>query len=183
MPRDDRRQLAAARTNTLLLRYTALLGIFVIALVIEIIGVYVVMNIGKTQNEQTISENNAKASSYAIINQEAQTFRANLATSKFVLAKQVPYTTLILSLAHSLPSGSSIGNLNINPETFGTPTTLTVTTQSYESAIRVKTALQNANVNGMPLFTSVSFQSVNSDDSGKSTAVFDITYSKAVLAQ
>jgi len=186
MPLDDRRQLAAARTNTLLLRYTILLGIFVVALVVEILSVYIVMDVGKVQNQTTIDDNNSKASGYAAVKQEADTFRTNLATAKYILDKQVPYTTLMLAIAQNLPHGAILDKLAIDPTTFGTPTSLTVDTTSYDSAIAVKSALQNAKVNNVPIFTSVSFQSVSSSESDSAyayTAVFDITYSKAVLSQ
>ena len=186
LPANDQRQLAAARTNTLLLRYTILLGVFVAVLVIEILGVYIAINVGKTQNETTISENNAKAASYAAVKQQADTFRTNLSTAKYILDKQIPYTTLMLALAQSLPSGSTINTLSINPTTFGTPTTLTVNTTSYDKAIEVKSSLQNAKVGNTPLFTSVSFQSVSSSGGQTSypyTATYDITYSKEALKQ
>ena len=186
LPAEDQRQLAAARTNTLLLRYTILLGIFVVMLAIEILGVYVVVNIGKTQNETTISENNAKASSYASTKQQADTFRSNLATAKIILDKQVPYTALMLSLSQNLPSGSIIDKLSIDPTSFGTPTVLTVKTTSYDKAIAVKTSLQNALVGSQPLFESVSFQSVSAGDPKAAypfTAIYNVTYSKKALTQ
>ena len=186
LPVEDQRQLAAARTNTLLLRYTVLLSVFVVMLIIEILGVYVVVNIGKAQNQNTISENEAKAASYASIKQQADTFRTNLATAKYILDKQIPYTTLMLALSQSLPDGSVIDKLSIDPATFGTPSTLTVKTTSYDKAIAVKTSLQNAKVGNNPLFTSVSFDSVSAGDSQSQypfTAVYNVTYSKAVLTQ
>jgi len=186
LPTEDQRQLAAARTNTLLLRYTILLGVFVVVLVMEILAVYVVVNIGKTQNQSTISENDAKAASYASVKQQADTFRSNLATAKYILDKQVPYTTLMLALSQNLPSGAVLDKIAIDPATFGTPTTLTVRTTSYDKAIAVKTSLQNAKVGDTALFTSVSFDSVSSGDAQSQypyTAVFNVTYSKAALAQ
>jgi hypothetical protein len=186
LPTEDQRQLAAARTNTLLLRYTILLSVFVVVLVIEIFGVYIVVNIGKAQNQNTISENNAKAASYTSVKQQADTFRSNLATAKYILDKQVPYTTLMLALSQSLPAGSVIDKIALNPTTFGTPTTLTVKTTSYDKAIAVKTSLQSAKVGTAALFTSVSFDSVSSGD-GQSkypfTAIYNVTYAKAALAQ
>jgi hypothetical protein len=186
LPTEDQRQLAAARTNTLLLRYTILLSVFVVVLVMEIFAVYVVVNIGKTQNQNTITENDAKAAGYASIKQQADTFRSNLATAKYILDKQVPYTTLMLALSQNLPSGAVIDKLTIDPATFGTPTSLTVKTTSYDKAIAVKTSLQNAKVGNTPLFTSVSFDSVSSGDMQTQypfTAIYNVTYSKAALAQ
>lgn len=186
LPINDQRQLAAARTNTLLLRYTILLGVFIVILVIEVFGVYIVMDLGKTQDQATIKDNTSKATSYATIKQQADTFRTNLATAKYILNKQVPYTTLMLAIAQNLPNGAIIDKLSIDPTTFGTPTTLTVDTASYSAAINVKASLQSAKINNIPLFSSVSFQSVTSNDTKTTnpfTAIYNVTYSQAVLTQ
>lgn len=188
LPAGDQKQLAAARSNALLLRYTLLLGIFVIAMVIEIFGVYIVMNIGKMNNEATIKENDAKAISYAPVKLQATTFKTNLATAKYILNKQVPYTALMVALAQNLPDGAVIDKIAIDPAAFGTPSVLTVNTTSYDKAINVKTSLQNAKVGDIPLFSSVSFQSVssNGEDSNASkypyTAVYEVVYDKKALA-
>lgn len=186
LPTNDQNQLAAARTNTLLLRYTILLGVFVVILLIEILGVFVLMNVGKAQNQATIADNDAKASKFAPVKAQADSFRTNLATAKYVLDKQVPYTPLMLAIAQNLPNGAVLNKLSIDPATFGTPTTLTVDTASYTAAIQVKTSLQNTKLNDVPLFSSVSFQSVSASDSKAAnpyTAIYTVTYSKAVLKQ
>lgn len=186
MPPNDRRQLAAARTNTLLLRYSVLLGAVIGILVIELIAMFVVVNMEKGQNEATIRDNQAKTASYAAVEQQAASFRTNLSTASYILGKQISYTSLILALANSLPSGSVISQLSLDPSSFGTPTTLNVTTTSYQRAIDVKTALQNAKINSsLPLFSSVSFQSVSTTGGTSAypfTAVYNVTYSKAALS-
>ncbi len=187
LPPDDKKQLVASRTNSLLLRYSILLGVFVAVLAIEIVGMTFVVDLGKSQNEAVIQENEVKTAGYAATRQKAEAFRSNLATAKYILDKQVPYTTLIFALAGNLPAGAVIDTLSIDPAAFGTPTTLTVNTTSYQKAIDVKNSLQNAKVNDTtPLFTSVSFQSVTASESASNypyTAVYNITYSKAALAQ
>lgn len=181
MPVNDRKQLAAARTNTLLLRYTVLLGVFIVVLVIEIIGVYIVMNIGKSQNEATIATNETKAVGFAATKQQAAAFKSNLATAKYILDKQVPYTDIILALSQSLPAGAFISTFVIDPASFGTSTNLSVTTSSYDAAINVKSSLQDAKMNDKKLFSAVSFVSVSQVDGKGFTAIYDITYSPEVL--
>ena len=187
MPRDDRRQLAAARTNSLLLRYVILMGIFIAFLVVEMVAVYFIVSAGKANNELIIQENEAKTVEYTDVKQQAALFRSNLATAKYILGKQVPYTTLMLALANNLPEGAILEKLSIDPATFDTPTTLSVKTVSYDRSVQVKTALQNAKINNTPLFSSVSFQSDSTSEADKSsypyTAVYNVTYSKKVLTQ
>lgn len=188
MPPEDRRQLAAARTNTLLLRYTILFGLVIAFLVLEMVAMYFVVGMSKARDEATIRDNEQKTAAYASVKKDAEVFRANLATANYILGKQIPYTKLVLTIANSLPSGAVLDKLSIDPTTFGTPTTLTVKMDSYDKSIAVKTALQNTKVNNnTPLFSSVSFQSVSSQagatDGYPLTAVYSVTYSKAALAQ
>lgn len=186
MPTEDQRQLAAARTNSLLLRYAILLTIFIGILALEIGGMYLLINTEKAQNESIISDNTAKTASYTSVKQQANQFNSDLATAKYILDKQVPYTTLILAVANGLPGGAVLDRLAIDPNSFGTPTTITVKTVSYDRSIEVKSALQAMKVNNIPLFSSVSFESVSSaagDGSYPFTAIYNVTYSRVVLAQ
>lgn len=188
LPQEEKRQLAAARTNTLLLRYSILLSVIIVFLAFETLGMYFVVDAGTAQNKATIEENKQRTAAYATTKQEADTLTTNLATAKYILGKQAPYTELILTLANSLPQGSVLDVLALDPATFDTPTTLTINTTSYSKSIEVKTALQNAKLNGKtPLFSSVSFESVSASADSNTpygfTANYNVTYSKAVLAQ
>ncbi len=188
LPPEEKRQLAAARTNTLLLRYSVLLSIVIVFLAFEALGMYFVVDAGTAQNKTTIEENKQKTTAYATTQQEATTFASNLATAKYILGRQVPYTSLIFKIANSLPQGSVLSTLALDPATFDTPTMLTVNTTSYSKSIEVKAALQNAKLNDTtPLFSSVSFQSVAASSDASSPygfiATYNVTYSKAVLAQ
>lgn len=185
----DRRELAAARTNTILFRYVLLLIVVIAFLCLEMVAMYFVVNTEKLRNEQIITENEQKATQYADTKKEADTFRSNLSTAKYILGKQVPHTALILTLANNLPADTVLDKIAIDPTTFGTPTILTVKMKSYDQAIKVKTALQQTIFEKKPLFSSVSFQSVAAADAKEGqttpypiTATYNITYSKAVLA-
>lgn len=185
----ERRQLAAARTNTILFRYVIFLIIVLAFLCIEMAAMYFVVNTEKQRNEQIIAENEQKAAKYSDTKKEVDSFRSNLSTAKYILSKQVPHTALILTLANNLPADTVIDKVSIDPATFGTPTVLTVKMKSYDQAIKVKTALQETMFEKKPLFSSVSFQSVTTGENkeGQSstypvTATYNITYSKAVIA-
>ena len=177
---DDRRQLAAARTNTLLRRYVFLLGLVLAVLMMEIAGVYVFLGVDKARNEAAIIESESKTTEYAQIRQDASSFRSNLATAKYILDKQVDYTSLIVGVANALPNDAVIDSLSLNPETFGTPSTLTIHTSSYGLAIDVKSRLQKS-----PLFSDVSFQSVAKEEDSTSprpfTAIYNVTFAKDAL--
>lgn len=176
---DDRRQLTAARTNTLLLRYNILLGLVIGILIVEMVGIYVVLGIDKARNEAVIQDNETKTQAYNSTKLAATQFKSDLTTAKYILGNQVPYTKLITTIANLLPSDAVLDTLALNPTTFGTPTQMTIHTKSYQSAIDVKQRLQSSD---QKIFSDVSFQSVNQDSGANSdhpyTAVYNVTISK-----
>jgi hypothetical protein len=179
---DDRRQLAAARTNTLLRRYVFLMALVIAVLIVEMVGVYLIIGNDKARNEAVIQENEQKTTGYAETKQLATQFKSDLATAKVILDKQVPYTKLITGVAAALPQDARLDTLALNPESFGTPTVLTIHTKSYGLAIDIKASLQKS-----PLFSDVSFQSVTKEEKPASdyqyTAVYNVTFSREALKQ
>lgn len=175
---DDRRQLAAARTNSLLLRYVILLGIFIVVLVAELGGAYLMLTTTKATDQATIDSNAQGTLSFAQTKNDLANFNADLATAKYILGQQVPYTTIILRLAAALPADATLDRVTIDPTTFGTSTLLTVHTVSYPKAIEVKSSLQASGI-----FSDVSFQSISEHSDGKYpyTASYNVTYSKGLL--
>jgi Tfp pilus assembly protein PilN len=175
---NDRKQLSAARANTLLLRYNILLGLVIGVLIIEMVGIYFVLGVDKARNEAVIRDNEAKTQAYDSTKIAATQFKSDLTTAKYILSNQVPYTKLITTIANLLPQDAIIDTLALNPATFGTPAQMTIHTKSYESAIAVKQDLQ-----GSDIFTDINFQSVTQGtDSASSaypfTAVYNVTFSK-----
>ena len=77
-----------------------------------------------------------------------------------------------------LPSDAVFEKLTIDPNTFGTSTTLLVRTTSYARSVDVKTNLQNSGI-----FSDVNFQSVvqGTDTTYPYTATYNVTYSKDLL--
>ncbi|NCU37782.1 hypothetical protein EOL96_01820 [Candidatus Saccharibacteria bacterium] len=179
LPSEDRKQLAAARTNTLFRRYVFLLVIVVATLIVEMGGVYLFINTDIARNEAIIAENKVKTEDYRQVEIQAAKFRSDLATAEFILNKQIPYTKLILGVARVLPDGARLDSLALNPELFGEPTTLVVRTESSALALEVKSRLQTSS-----MFSDVSFQTLARNEEGENgahTATYNVTFSKEVL--
>lgn len=188
----DRRQLAAARSNTLILRYILLLSVVIAIMALEMLSVYLLLNNDMRNSQALIDDNNTKAQKYASIAKQADTFRTNLAISKYILSKQIPYTSLIFAIADSLPnSGTSYaildGNINITPVNFGTPVTLTIQTNTPDTAIQVKTSLQQVKYNGKNIFSAVSFESIANPDPSipryTYQAIYKVTFATDITTQ
>lgn len=159
LPPEEMRQLRAARTNTLLVRYNFFLLGAVAFLGLAVGITYIYLNTTKMTAEQTISQNQAKVGSYASVATEAQQFRSNLAIAKQLLNQEVTYTKVILAIANLLPSGVILDNLSLDSQTFGTETTLVAQAKDYSSALKLKESFQQS-----PLFSNVHFKSITTSD-------------------
>lgn len=156
LPDNEKRQLRAARANTLLLRYHFVL-IGVLVFLAGALGfTYLYLQNTKTSAEQTMAENTAKVSDYSSVELRATQFRTNLATAKQILDREVTYTKVILEIARLLPKGVILDKLNLDAQTFGTKTTLSAQAKTYEAALSLKDSFGKSS-----LFTDVHFQSIS----------------------
>jgi hypothetical protein len=163
------------------------MSVVIAIMALEMLGVFFILNIDKQKNEDLITYNDKQAAAYTNVQQKADTFRSNLAISKYVLSKQTPYTSIIFAIAQALPATATLDSLSIVPATFGTPVPITVETDSSKTAIDAKSALQAATYGGKPIFTAVSFSSLSAPDQAANkttyTAAFNVTFSKDIPAQ
>lgn len=164
-----------------------MMSIMIVVLAIEMLGVYLLLSADKARNEAMIVDNQQKATGYSTVTDEANKFRANLAISKYILDKQIPYSSLVLAIAQALPPTATIDGLSISQATFGVPTSLVVQTDSSATAIQVKTQLQEAMYNDKRIFSDVSFESIAAPGASAGSkayrATYKITYSKAMFSQ
>ena len=163
LPTEDKRQLQAARSNTLLVRYNLFLIGAVLFMMMAIGFIYFYLNNAKAAAETNISENQSKVASFAPVEKEATEFRSNLATAKQILDREVVYTKVILEISHLMPAGTILDNLTLDSSTFGKPATIVAKAKTYNSALSIKDAFQKSN-----LFSDVHFESVTINDSDTS---------------
>lgn len=156
LPPETKRELQAARSNTLLLRYNVFLLGAVLFLLVAIAVVYVYLNNTKAAAEQVISENKTKVAGYTSVEAQAKEFSTNLQTAKQILDQEVNYSKVILEFAALMPPGTILDTLTLDSATFGTPITLNAKAKNYETALALKDSFQKSN-----LFTNVHFQSIS----------------------
>lgn len=175
LPPEEKRQLRAARTNTLLIRYN-IFFLGAVAFMGLAVGVtYIYLSSTKAGAQQTIADNNAKVGQYAAVSAQAKEFKSNLATAKQILGGDISYTKVILDIARLVPSGVVLENLDLDSQTFGSPMTLVAHAKSYDRAIAFKSSFQNS-----PLFSDVHFQSITNSSTGGS---YPVTVNLSVTVQ
>lgn len=181
LPDTAKKEITAARSNIVLLRYMIILGFGVVFLAFISAGVYVVLTTTKASAESIITDNSSKNNSYTVIKAQGDSLRASLSSAKSVLDKEIPYTKLITGIAAVVPSGVVIETLSIGPSTFSGPVSLQIYAKSTEDALKMKDNLQQSQ-----LFSNPTFITLSSNASGQAaeypiSAVISVTINKEAI--
>jgi len=159
LPPLQQKELRAARSNTLLLRYNLILAGIVAIIVLAVFGVSFYLNSSKTSAEKTTQDNNTRVADFNSVKEQADDFRNNLRIGKEILGNEINYTDYILALAALMPSGTVLQSLNLDQATFGTETTLNARAKTYQNALELKNSLEKS-----ALFKNVHFQSITDSE-------------------
>lgn len=157
LPNDDRKELRAARTNAILVRYVFFLLIFIALLIAEMFIAYRMIENTKAESQRVIAENEQRTSSYGGVRAEAEAFRENLSIASTILSRQLNYTKVMTDVARLIPTGVVLDQLVIDPSTFGKPITLSARAKSNQAALDLKASLEQSG-----MFSDVNFQTLSS---------------------
>ena len=161
LPDEHKKELRAARTNVILLRYNILTIVAVGFLILSLGAFFAYLSATEAQRKEENQANQAKALTYSDTKKQAEEYRANLATAKQILANQVDYTSVVFGVTKLLPKGVVLDDVNLSAKDFGNQTVFSARASSYETATQLKKSFQESS-----LFTNVFFQSItNSTDS------------------
>lgn len=170
LPTQEKREILAGRTNRLLVRYIVLLAIVTGLMVIAFAFVWLYLDNTRSANQAKIDQYEASSHQLATEQQAINAFRSNLQTAKTILDKQVNYSSIILRIAQTIPSGVVIDQLSLDPKTLGTPTTLTVRAQSEAAVLALKTALTSS-----PYYSNAHFDTIALPDSSTNKYPYQVT--------
>lgn len=163
LPPEQKRQIRARQSNSLLLRYCILTLVLALLLFAMSGGVYMMMLGSKKNAEKTIEQNSQKSIAYKKVREDALKFTNDLATVKAILDKEVSYSNIAIKIAQTLPPDVVLQSLQLNYRSFGQPTTLNALGKSHGDSVRLKTALEKSE-----LFSDVHIQSTAIQDSEQS---------------
>lgn len=172
LPDDYKKELRAARTNVLLLRYNIFVMIAVAFLILSSAGAYVIINESKRAAEDANNANIAKASSYASTRTQAEEYRKNLSITRQILDNEVNYTDVIFAITSLLPAGVVLDNINLTAKDFGNQTNFSAHAKNYDAVTKLK-----QNFQGSKLFSNVFFQTINSTESAPNGYPISVTIS------
>jgi Tfp pilus assembly protein PilN len=153
-------QIRAARTNVILVRYTAI----VLAAVLFLLGTLFVsgkiLQITEESADAIVADNDIKADVYKETRAEVNELSSKLSDSKSILSQEVRFSQILTKLGQSMPSGAILGSLELTQLAFqGQPVELTAYAKTSDDADAIRNALQSSQ-----LFTDISLRGTDESD-------------------
>lgn len=146
LPRENLRQLKAAQQNTLIVRYTILSLISLVAIVVIFGITFIFLKAAEHQGNITAKQHEDKLSSYASVRQEAKSYEDNLKAAKHLLNQNIPYTNALLNIASAIPQNTVLQSITLSPASVKAPFTLNARTVSYDGAIKLRDSLSEKRI-------------------------------------
>ena len=144
LPPDNRRQLRAARSNLLLVRYNVGLTLAAAFLGLVTLAIYFILSGMQQAAEQNIASNQAKVSNFSTVQAEADAYQKSLTEAKSLFDEEIQYSKLYLEIANTLPSGTALDTLELDASTLGTPLELPVKIRGEQQAQALLSAFQSS---------------------------------------
>lgn len=170
LPDDTKRDIRAARSNVVLLRYN-FITIAAIALLAIFCGLfYVLLSVSQSSATSKSSTNTAEAATYKNVRQQAEEYSNNLKIASQILDKGVNYTSVIFAISSLLPSGVILDNLTLNATDFDKQLIFSAKAKTTNDATRLKDSFQKST-----MFTNVFLQNVTDSSSDPAPGEYPIT--------
>lgn len=166
LPDSHKKELRAARTNVVLVRYISILGGAIGVLAILVGAAYILLMNTQQNVQAQVDENVVRVSSFDATRTEADRFRSDLANAKIILDGEITYSQLIYDISDVIPKDVILDSLTLDSQTLGSKATMNASARTYEAAVKLKEVF----VNNPKLFTGVYFETLsyqNSEDASK----------------
>jgi hypothetical protein len=140
---EDKKELHAARRNTIWVRYTFLVLILLVTVnIILALTIFFIQTQARAYEQRIATNTQLSNLRYKGTQAKAKVFREELATAKTILDSETNYSTVIVSIAHTIPPGCVLSTLVLNDQLFNTPQTLSFKCRGPSDVLRLKTALE-----------------------------------------
>lgn len=146
LPFEVKKQLRAATTNVLLLRYVIITAVSVAFLLLIAGGAYLILTNLKTSAEKTIADNQANYNAYNTIKSATEDLQNSLNSAQAVMNGDIDYTGRLTKLASLMPAGVILDSWTISYDTPGKGDTLQILAKDQAAVDQFQTSLQNSNL-------------------------------------
>lgn len=158
MPTDEKRQLSAARINTILVRYMIVVVLAGLFAGLVLAGSLFLLTQTRDSAKSLIEANDTKASAYSSTQAELSALSTNLTDAKSVLDQQTSYAKTLRRIGEVMPAGTVLDSLNLSANSLseGAPMTLKIYAKDNQSAVAARSQFESSS-----FFSSVSLDSVS----------------------
>lgn len=180
LPNEQKRQIRAARSNVLLIRYNFAMVFVIVFLAGAISITSFILTSEKNTAEKSITANQAKIAGFNTIQSEATQFRTSLSKAKGLLDTSIPYAKIITETANLLPSGTALSTFQLDGNSFGKPMVLNIKVKNEDQALALRGAFQSST-----LYSNVSYGKLTTSSDSDSgaypfTIELNVTLNKVV---
>ncbi len=138
LPREQQKEIRAAHTNTLLLRYLILLVGALLFLFFAMVVTYFSLNTTARQADDTKAQNERAATGYRETQAVATVLRSELSVAKSLFENEIRYSKVFVRLSALLPEGTALDSLEIDETAFTAPVKLAVNNKGEQEARRLQ---------------------------------------------
>lgn len=177
LPVETKKELRAARTNTVLIRYLIFIGFSIAFLTLASIVSYWFLTGIEDNNKKAVSDQKTVQTAYESAQKQLDVMTNDIAIASNIIDQQTNFSSIITDLAATIPSGVVIDSLKLNNSDIGKPITISGKAIS-EDAVNT---LRN-NLSGSQNYSSPSVQSVSDsrDSNYPITITINITINRKV---
>lgn len=162
MPTDVKKELRAARTNIILMRYIMVILISASFLALILWGSFILLGQIQDSSKRLIEANDTKAEVYSQTKQQVDSLSAGLSEAKGILDQEILYSNVLVNIAQQMPTGTIVDKITLDKTSFsGTPLTLKVYAKTSADAVALRDRFQSS-----AFFSNVNFQSVSDTSEG-----------------
>lgn len=178
LPPVQQKEIRAAYSNGLLLRYGLLLVAAMLFLLVAFGITYYALTQISRQADETKQSNEQEAIGYATTQSAATKLRSDLTTAKTLFDNETLYSKVLVRFSGLLPEGAAVTSLDLNEESFSKPVAIDI-------AIKNKTAAEKleSNFKESPYITSVTLKDISTNQDSKSypyTAALEFTLDRSI---
>lgn len=182
LPMGDRRQLLAARTNVLLLRYTIGLILAALFLGLASVAIYILLTTMKQSADTVISENQSKVANFSTVQSQAEEYKRYLSTAQAAFSEDVQFAKLYLEITRLLPANTALEALTLDAATLNAPMELPVKIKGEEQAIALVESFRSSAIfNNTASYGSLSMNTGDDKAVYPYTLTVKITVNKGAL--
>ena len=170
LPPSEKKQIRAARANTLLFRYNILSLIAVVFIVGAMVFVYVQLENEGARADQTRQENESKAAGFSKTQQDATELRNGLSSAKKIFDTEIRYSKALIRFSSLIPNGAYISTIQLDADSFDKPKTWLFNIKGEQAANDLRD-----NFIKSPYFTNVTLGKVMTSSSSDYPYTIEVT--------